>query len=87
MKKEVALRELENATKYVKDEGKTTEDIESKDYLVLFQLEHIVENYKEYHIMSSRTAKLWLLYIYYVDVVKCLFELRDLVIGTYMLWL
>ena len=36
----------------------------------MFQLENIVENYKEYLIKSSRTAKLWLLYIYYVGVVK-----------------
>ena len=48
----------------------TTEDIESKDYLVLSQLEDIVENFKENLIKSSRTAKLWLLCIYCVDVVK-----------------
>ena len=38
----------------------------------MFHLEDIVENYKEYLIKSSRTAKLWLLYIYYFDVVKML---------------
>ena len=70
VKREDVLRELENVTKYIKDEGKTTEDIESKDYPVLFQLDNIVENYKEYLIKSSRTAKLWLLYIYCVDVFK-----------------
>ena len=70
VKREDVLRELENVTKYVKDEGKTTEDIESKNYPVLFQLEDMVENYKEYLIRSSRTAKLWLLNIYYVVVVK-----------------
>ena len=52
------MRELENVTKYVKDEGKMMEDIESKGYPVLLQLEDIVENYKEYLIKSSRTAKL-----------------------------
>ena len=64
------LRELENVTKYVKDEGEMTEDIKCKDYPVLFQLEDIVENYKEYLVKPSRTAKLWLWYIYYVDLVK-----------------
>ena len=34
------------------------EDIESKGYPVLLQLEDIVENYKEYLIKSSRTEKL-----------------------------
>ena len=56
--REDVLRELENVTKYVKDEGEMTEDIKSKDYPVLFQLEDIVENYKEYLIKPSRTAKL-----------------------------
>ena len=67
-KRDGVLRELEYVTKYVKDEGKTTEDNKSKDYLLLFQLEVIVENCKEYLIKSS--SRNWLLYIYYVDVVK-----------------
>ena len=56
VKREDVLRELENVTKYIKGEGK-----ESKDYLVLFQFEDIIENYKEYLMKSSRTAKMWLL--------------------------
>ena len=68
MKREDILRVLENFRKYVKNEGNTTEDIESKDYMILCQLGNIVENYKEYRIKSSRTAKLWLLYVHYVDV-------------------
>ena len=68
MKTEDILRVLKNFTKYVKNEGNTTEDIKSKDYMILYQLENIVENYKKYRIKSSRTAKLWLLYVHYVDV-------------------
>lgn len=44
VKREDGLRVLENIAKYIKDKGKTTEDIESKDYPVLFQLEDIIEN-------------------------------------------
>ena len=32
VKRDDVLKELENVTKYVKDERKMTEDIESKDY-------------------------------------------------------
>ena len=35
VKRENVLREFKNATKYVKNKGKTTEDIESKDYPAL----------------------------------------------------
>lgn len=69
VKRDDVLKELENVTKYVKDERKMTEDIESKDYPGT-ALKDLFENYKEYLIKSSRTAKVWLLQIYYVDVVK-----------------
>ena len=76
VKREDVLRELKNVTKYVKNEGKTTEDIERKDYpVLLLQLEHTVENYKEHVIKSSITGRLWLLYIYYVDNVKNLYSI------------
>ena len=35
VKRENVLREFKNVTKYVKNKGKTTEDIESKDYPAL----------------------------------------------------
>ena len=87
MKTEDILRVLKNFTKYVKNEGNTTEDIKSKDYMILYQLENIVENYKKYRIKSSRTAKLWLLYVHYVDV-KNVYSSWEiwLLEFTYTLW-
>ena len=88
MKTEDILRVLKNFTKYVKNEGNTTEDIKSKDYMILYQLENIVENYKKYRIKSSRTAKLWLLYVHYVDV-KNVYSSWEiwLLEFTYTLWI
>ena len=87
MKTEDILRVLKNFTKYVKNEGNTTEDIKSKDYMILYQLENIVENYKKYRIKFSRTAKLWLLYVHYVDV-KNVYSSWEiwLLEFTYTLW-
>ena len=87
MKTEDILRVLKNFTKYVKNEGNTTEDIKSKDYMILYQLENIVENYKKHRIKSSRTAKLWLLYVHYVDV-KNVYSSWEiwLLEFTYTLW-
>ena len=83
-KRDDVLRELEYVTKYVKDEGKTMEDIKSKDYLLLFQLEVIVENCKEYLIKSSsRNCDFYTFIMLMLS--KCLFKPRDLGIRTYKL--
>ena len=54
----------------LKTRGKRRKISKVKITRYCFSWKITVENYKEYLIKSRRTVKLWLLYIYYVDVVK-----------------